>query len=198
MVLTKKHLLDCFRNYREAFPDWAVEHDVVLSRVNGAVRQQIGFQALRTGAYRPSCSIQVLLVPEFCYVLQQWLDVKHREVSLREHATKWPSVVKAMEEQFLPPIRNPLSVVETLRLAEEDTERNGIDNLNNSTGLAALNAYQGNLERALYWCDRVKTCSAKMERQLGEWEVRKVEFVTQLLHAIDEGRERMFLASAQK
>ncbi len=57
-------------------------------------------------------------------------------------------MVKAMEEQFLPSVRKPLDTAEVLKLAEEEVVRDKIDNINYlSSGLAALNAYVGNMDR---------------------------------------------------
>lgn len=48
--LTKRQLVGYFNDYRLAFPDWRVEHDVVLARSHGPVEQRISFEALRSGA----------------------------------------------------------------------------------------------------------------------------------------------------
>ena len=193
--LTKKQLVEYFQPYREAFPDWGVEHDLLLTRTHGPLKQAIHFQALRSGAYRPSNAIDILMrVPDGCSVLHKHLDVKHREVLAREHATKWPLVLKAMEEQFLPSIRKPLDVAETLRLTEEEADRDRIDNINYSTGLAVLNAYLGKVERAIYWCGRVEETATHLGRPLGDWETRKRRYVLELQQAVKAGKEREFLS----
>jgi hypothetical protein len=193
--LTKKQLVEFFQPYKEAFPDWAVEHDVTLTRTHGPVKQAIHFQALRSGAYRPSHAVDILLrVPDGCSILHKHLDVRHREVLPRDHATKWPLVLKAMEEQFAPSIRQPLDVTETLRLAEEEAARDRIDNINYSTGLAVLNAYFGHTERALYWCGRVEETAANLGRPLGDWEVRKRRYALELQQAVKTGKEQEFLS----
>jgi hypothetical protein len=195
--LTKKQLIDYFHVYRAAFPDWVVEHDVVLTRVHGPLKQNIAFEALRSGAYRPSCGIDILLrIPDGCGILDQFLDVKHRQVLPREHATKWPLVLKAMEEQFMPPIRKPLEVTETLELAEDVVRLNPDNiNINFSTALAALNAYLGDAQRALYWCDRVAESAANKSRGLADWEARKTKFIRELRQSIEDGKEREFLVA---
>lgn len=196
--LTKTQLVEYFQVYRNAFPDWTVEHDVVLTRVHVPLRQSIDFQALRSGAYRPSCAITLLLrIPDGCAILDfQHLDVKHREVFPREHLSKWSLVLKAMEEQFVPPIRKPLDVMETLQLAEKQVKGHAETiNINYSTGLAALNAYLGNAQRALYWCDQIENRAASLGRGLGDWEVRKLQFTRDLRQAIELGIGREFLAA---
>jgi hypothetical protein len=75
--LTKKQLIDFFRVYRDAFPDWSVEHDVMLTRTHDPLRQSIDFQSLRSGAYRPSSAINLLMpIPDGCSILNQHLDVR--------------------------------------------------------------------------------------------------------------------------
>ena len=195
LPLTKKELTEFFEAYRQAFPDWEVEHDVVLTRKHGPLRQAIYLEGLRYAAYRPGHSIDLLInVPDGCSLLQQHLDVKHRQVERREHAAKWPVVLNAMEEQFLPAIRKPLDVAETLRLAEEEMERDRINNINHFTGLAVLNAYLGNTERALYWCGRVEETATHLGRPLGDWETRKRRYSLELQQAIMAGNVLAFLA----
>lgn len=190
--LTKTELVRLFQDYRAAFADWSVEHDVVLVRSQGPLKQHIAFEALRSGAYRPSCSVQVLVAPDV-RLLAQFLDIKHREVLPREHGVKTPRVVAAMDSQFLPLVRRPLVVEEVLRLAEEEVVRDRIEKLHYSTGLAALNAYVGNIDRALWWCDRVPTQISALGRTPAEWEQRQETFASELRHAIQHGEARAFL-----
>lgn len=193
--LARKELKAFFEPYRRAFPDWQVEHDVALTRKQDPLRQVIFFEGLRYAAYRPAHSIQLLInIPDGCGLLHQYLDVKNREVERGQHATKWPKVLKAMEEQFEPLIRRPLDVAETLVIAEEAASRDRIENINYLTGLAALNAYLGNAERARYWCGRVENRAASLGRALADWETRKRHFVSELLQAMTTGEERDFLS----
>lgn len=193
--LTKKQLVGYFQPYRDALPDWGTEYDVMLTRTHGPLRQAIHFQALRSGAYRPSHAVDILVrVPDGCSILHRHLDVKHREVLPRDHAAKWPLVLRAMEEQFLPPIRKPLDVAEVLRLAEAETDRDHIANINYLTGLTVLNAYLGKAERAIFWCGRVEETAAHLGRPLGDWETRKRCFILDLQQAIKAGKEQEFLS----
>jgi len=189
--MTKTQLVEYFRVYRDAFPDWRVEHDVVLVRSNGPIKQHIAFEALRAGSYRPSCSIQVLVAPEV-RLLTRFLDIKHRELLPRDHSAKWPDMVKAMEEQFLPSVRKALNTAEVLQLGEEAVARDKIDNINYSSGLAALNAYVGNMDRALWWCERINTQLAAKEREPADWEQHLATFAQQLREAITTGRVQSF------
>lgn len=193
--LTKKQLVGFFQPYREAFPDWSVEHDGMLTRMYGPLKQAIWLEALETGNYRPGHAVRIAVgVPDGCSILHQHLDVKHRQIHPRDHAAKWPAVLKAMEEQFKPPIRQPLDPVETLRLAEVVADRDRIYNISYTTGLAVLNAYLGNAERALYWCGRIEEIAAHLGRPLADWETRKRAYAFDLQQAIKTGNAREFLS----
>ncbi len=194
--LKKSELVKYFQVYREAFPDWNVEHKVMLTRSLGPIAQHIDFQALRSGDYRPSCSIRVVGPPGYPSVLNKHLDIKHREISRREHDMMWPLVIKAMEEQFLPSVRKPLDIAEVLRLAEEEAERDGIENINYSNGLAALNVYVGHMDRAIYWCNRVEAQFDALDYEPADWQQNHVQFARQLCDAIQSGRGPEFLAEA--
>ena len=191
--LTKAQLAGFFRDYRDAFPGWSVEADVVLSRALGPVKQVIAFEALRSGAYRPSHSIEVTGPPDTGQLLFQHLDVRHREVLPREHATKWPFVVKAMEEQFLPAVREPLDLARVLRLGEEQVARDGSENPVSFSSLAALSAHLGDSDRSLRWCDRSSSRLASLGRDPADWESRLDSFNQQLRKSIQTGRVREFL-----
>jgi hypothetical protein len=195
--LKKTELVQYFQVYRDAFPDWAVEHDVVLTRRQGPIRQYIAFEALRSGSYRPSCAVTpVLRIPDGCTFLHQFLDVKHESVSRRQHPIKAPLVLKAMEEQFIPPVREPLDVVEIVERCERDVHERNIQNMNHFAGLAALTAFLGRRDRAVYWCDQAEMRFANLGRQPGDWEVRKAQFAIDLRHAVESGNAREFLEPA--
>ncbi len=187
-------LREFFANYRSAFPDWQVKHDVTLARANGPVKQSICFQALKSGAYRPSCSIEILCAPPSTRILGNWLDIKHQQIDRREHAEKWPRVVTAMEKQFQPAIRSQLNVIDVLRLGEEEIKVKQIDNINNSSGLAALNAYVDNTARASFWCDRIEEQLKTRGREPADWEILHAHFALQLRHAIQNGMHRTYLS----
>lgn len=191
--LTTAQLVAYFNAYRDTFPNWTVEHEATLTRTTWPIKQIIDFQALRSGAYRPSCVVAILPAPENCHLLNKWLDIKHREILPREHPTKWPMVLAAMDEQFLPPIRMPLDVAHVLKLAEDEAVRDSIVNVNYSCGLATLNAYVGKLDRAIWWCDRLEDQLATLGRNPADWELRKGAFTRQLRDAIGDDRADQFL-----
>lgn len=191
--LTKAQLVGFFKDYRDAFPVWSVEHDVVLYRTLGPVKQIIAFEALRSGAYRPSHSIEVAGPPDGGQLLFQYLDIHHREVLPREHAAKWPAVVKAMEEQFLPDVRVSLDLAGVLQLGEEQIARDGSENPISLSSLATLSARLGDSDRALKWCDRLNSRLASLGREPADWESRLASFNQRLRNSIQNERVREFL-----
>lgn len=192
--IPKSQLISYFREYREAFPLWDVEHDVVLVRSIGPVKQCIAFEALRSGAYRPSCCVHVLTALN-CQLLFRFLDIKHRQVQPREHSAVRSSVLQAMEQQFLPPIRDTLDVNVVLHLAEAEVLADKIERSNASVALAALHAHVGNLNRAEWWCRRVPNQLAELGRELACWEHLHARYAKQLCEAIQQGRVESFLRS---
>lgn len=189
--LTKKQLKVYFEDYRTAFPDWSVEHEVVLVRSRWPLVQRISFEALRSGAYRPSCSVEAAIVPGV-RILHRFLDVKHRQVNPLGHASRWRGVVAAMEEQFQPPIRTPLEVAEVLQLAEEEVSRDKIDNPNHFSVLAALNGFTGDTKRAAWWCTRVEDWMTRAETPVWDWALQRARYTRGLWKAIEEGRQSEF------
>jgi hypothetical protein len=195
--LSKTQLVEYFNTYRDRFPDWAVEHEVTLTRMAWPIKQVVAFQALRSGAYRPSSVVAILPALGHCHVLSKWLDIKHREILPREHASKWAMVLEAMEQQFLPLIRKPLDVAEVVQLAEEEVVREKIENINYSCGLATLNACLGNQDRALWWCDRLEAQLSCLGRAPADWEMQKSAFTRQLRDAIRRGDAQALLQAPQ-
>jgi hypothetical protein len=202
--LSRKELKQFFEPYRQAFPDWTVEHDVMLTRKQGPLRQGMFLHRLGYAAYRPEHFIDLSIsIPDGCGLIHQHLDVKHRQVERLAHERMWAKVLKAMEEQFVPSIRKPLDVAQTLWLAELEVERNQVDNVNHFVGLAALNAYLGNSEKALHWCDRGERSvrdwiaeyeAASINISVPDWMARKREYALALRQAIEAGTLREFFA----
>jgi hypothetical protein len=150
--------------------------------------QQIGFEALRSGAYRPMAVIWALPLPSVA-MLHQFLDIKHSEILLREHPSKWKAVVAAMEQQFLPPIRRPLDLREVKGLCEQEAG----ERTNDLCMLAILNAYLEEKEQALACCERMQTVPSPTLAPRLDWEERHKEFGRQLQRAIEAGIEHQFL-----
>ena len=188
LPLTKKQLRGIVESYAQVFSDWKLVGGDRLERSSGPVVQQIGFEALRSGAYRPMGAIWARPLPTVA-MLHQFLDVKHRQVLLREHPTKWKGIVAAMEQQFCPLIRQPLDLREVQRLCEKAAKKS----TNDLCMLAILHAYLGEREQALSCCDRMQTSPSPTLAPRLDWEERHREFGLQLRRAIETGNERRFL-----
>lgn len=197
--LTKKELAGYVQVYREAFPNWNIEHEAVLTRSVGPISQHIAFQSLRYGAYRPECNIHVAGPPDRgSRLLHQMLDVKHQAVEPRAHDSMWRSVLQAMEEQFAPDVRRPLDIAEVLRLAEQEVEGDHRVNVRICNGLATLNVYLGRGERAVEWCDHAEVSFQEFAEATPppDWMLKQIEFARQLCDASRQGRAGEFLAEA--
>ncbi len=114
----------------------------------------------------------------------------------REHAAKWPLVVKAMEQQFQPPVREPLDLIKVLRLAEEDVTVVGCENLSSLSALASLCAYLGDADGTLRWCEHTLSVFANLGRAPAEWELQMAAFCRQLRNAVELGGARDYLREA--
>jgi hypothetical protein len=189
--LTKKQLAEVVGCYASAFPGWQLVGGVCLVRTHGPVLQQIGFEALRSGAYRPAMGIEALPLPT-AWMLPQFLDIKHRQTLLRQHASKWRDVVVAMERQFRPSVRAPLDLREVRALCQQEAR----ETTSNLCMLAILSASLGEGERALAYCDRAERAPPPTLAPRLDWERRHVEFARQLRAAIEIGDERRFLDEA--
>lgn len=195
--LTKKELKEYFQVYRDAFAEWEADVPYSLTRTCGPITQVIGFQSLSYGAYRPMCGVEVTGPPDGgSSVLPQMLDVKHRQVERRQHATEWPKVLRAIEEQFVPDVRKPLDVVEVLQLAEEEAEKGANGRYFN--GVAALSAFVGQDDRAIEWCNRAEASFNEFGQAMPcpDWMLKQAAFSRNLREAIQSGRGKEFLAMA--
>ncbi len=194
--LTRKELTEIVRCYANVFPEWKIVGGNRLVRTNAIILQQIGFESLRYGAYRPVALIQVLPLP-FLSMLHQELDIKHREIERREHPLMWQKVVAAMEQQFQPSIRKPLDLREVRDLCEQANkviaESRGRECIYNLCMLSILNAYLGEREQALSYCQQMKDVPPPDSRTLFDWEISCLEFGNKLHKAIENGNERQFL-----
>jgi hypothetical protein len=125
-------------------------------------------------------------------MLHQLLDIKHREVELRAHPREWKHIITAMEVQFRPLIRKPLDLPEIKDLCEQAAR----PSTNDLCMLAVLNAYLGNHEEALSFCERIQSLPPPPLAARLDWEQRHKAFGLQLQQAITSGEARQFLDAA--
>lgn len=186
--MTAKRLHQFVKSYETAFADWELVNDEYFIRFEGPVAQVVGFEGLRSGAYRPVSGIRVLVAPHAA-MHHQFLDIRNREIFATEHEEKKQRVIEAMEEQFSPSIRRSLDPSEVLQLCESAaTERTS-----DAYALSALNAACGNRARAIYWLDVLSRLTEKSGDELFEWERENMEFGNELRRHLKEGSETTFL-----
>jgi hypothetical protein len=191
LPLTKRQFAEIVHCYATVFPGWDLINGQVFARTHGPIVQYVGIETLCSGAYRPWSGIRCLPLPTV-RMLHQHLDVKHRQVSLREHPSKWKGVLAAMEQQFRPSIRKPLDLREVKGLCEREAR----ESTNDLCMLAILNTYLDEKEQALSHCERMQTLPPPTLAPRLDWEERHKEFGRQLRHAIEAGNERQFLDAA--
>ncbi len=143
----KSELKAITRDYLSAFPSWHLVTKHCIGREVNPILQQIWFEALRTGAYRPMAAIHVLCAPE-AGGLVQMLSIKYQSIYPKNHAQMRDRVIDAMKREFVPSIVEPLVPTDVLQLYESKQILKSPD----AHALAGFNAYLGRWERALYWC----------------------------------------------
>jgi hypothetical protein len=109
--LTLTELAPIVADYMAAFPGWQLAGGDMLVRVSGPVAQIIWFDRLRTGAYRPTCRVHVLVAPSEIggtAVLSQFLNIKIRELTLSAHVRSFSVVIAALKSEILPSLDRAL------------------------------------------------------------------------------------------
>lgn len=189
--ITNKQLKEIVADYAASFAGWRSFDGTAFVREHGPVRQMVWFEALRTGAYRPNSGISASAIPQV-RMLPQMLDVRHREVTRRQHSDRKAAIVAAMEQQFRPSIQRPLDVGEILRLCEAE----GRETTNDFAMLALLHAWLGQREEALSYCSRAQSCPQPTLAPIPESETRIKIFCRSLAGAVELGAASAFLRSA--
>lgn len=195
MPMTKAQLKEVVAQYAAHFSQWAIFVDgTAFVRRHGPIQQMIWFQKMSSAAYRPTHVINtnVLSMPR---MLDQVLDVKHREVEYRYHERKFADTLAAMEEQFRPDIRKPLDIAELLQLCEAEATAMP-DTTNNMTMLAILHAWLEHKAAALEYCERMQHCPLPTLAPIPEWEETMRDFGRNLAQAVGAGIARQFLETS--
>lgn len=190
---TKKQLREIVECYGALLPGWKCIKGNRLERSCGPIVQQIGFEVLSSGAYRPMAVIWALPLPSVS-MLPQFLT-KYQAALLREHATYWRRMAAEMVEQFQPPILKPIDLRHVLELCQKEA-RESRESTNDLCMLAILHAYLGEKDAAIACCDRMQLVNPPDLAPRLDWEERHKEFGRQLRKALEAGEERVFLDTA--
>jgi hypothetical protein len=171
--------------YHAHFPTWNVIEKGTLVREDGPVAQAITFERLSGGDYRPTGHIHVLIVPadHWYFELPQDLNIQVRHISRRQDREFRPQVLEAIRAEFVPNVDRPLVAEEVLKLYEEKAYPSSPE----AYSLAALNAYLGHNERALYWCSRFAELVNEGSKPWQDFDLKRRGFLEQLEIWIREG-----------
>jgi hypothetical protein len=192
--ITSKEIRGIVEEYHRSLPEWHHVSDETLVRTDGPVLQAIGFESLSGGEYRPVNYVQVLAAPapggrgrvDF---FAQTPKGRPRTASLRSHQAVREQMVEAMKREFTPAIMEPLNAPVVLDLCEQ----NAIPRSGEAYALAALNAYLGRRERALFWCFRYNDLVNQLGRPWQQWHHQQRAFLDSLEQWLKAGQVKQEL-----
>lgn len=180
--LSVSELLTFVKDYHQAaFPAWRLVGKDRLVREAGPVVQQIGFERLRTGEYRPTGAVRVLVAPHSAG-LHRDLNIKVRSILPRQHERKLPDVVRAIRAEFVPSVEKPLDANEVLAIYLSENPLKAHD----AYAIAALAAYLKQDKVALDWCQKFDDLI--QGQAMPEWQCRQKDLVDRVRGWISEGR----------
>jgi hypothetical protein len=184
-ALTIQELRPIVEYYHAHLPAWKVIRKDTLAREDGPVVQAIAFERLSGGAYRPTGHIRVLAAPEevWAFEMPQYLDIKVRQISRRQHPELRDRVVETIRAEFVPNVDRTLVAEEVLKLYEEKAYPTDPE----AYSLAALNAYLGHDDRALYWCSRFTDLVNAVGRPWADFDYKRRAFLDQLEKRLKSG-----------
>lgn len=176
--LTLAELRPIVEFYNVTVPTWRVARKDTLIREAGPVLQGITFERLSGGEYRPTGHVRVLVAPRdfWAMELDQVLNVKVRQINPRQDREYRDRVVDAIRAEFVPNVDRPLVAEDVLSLLE----REALPTSGEAYSLAALNAYLGHDERALYWCSRFAEMLKASGRELQPFDHKQQAFLASL------------------
>ena len=174
------------------FPNWAVIRKDTLVRIAGPVVQGITFERLSGGSYRPTGYIRVLVAPEefWGFELPQELNVRLRQIDRHQDTSEFRErVVEAIRNEFLPNVDLPLTADQVLALYEEKAYPSPPQ----ACSLAALSAFLGHDERALYWCSRFRELVNATGNPWQPFDLKRGSFLELLERWLKSGNARQEL-----
>ena len=147
--MTLRELEPFVAEYQLQFPEWKRTFPSAFGREAGPVAQEISFERLSDGTYRPMSYVRIFPVRDGG-AFHQFLTVV-ASVRPCDHSSKFPRIVEAMHKEIVPSVDAPLIPDDILRRFEQREQYNKDVKAHD---LAALNAYLGHEDRALYWCEQ--------------------------------------------
>jgi hypothetical protein len=159
---TLKELAPIIEDYRAAFPEWQLVNEDVLIRFGTWVAQSIWFDRLRSGTYRPTCGVHVLVAPSSsgCTgVMTQFLNIKQREIRPEAHVRVFQSVIIALKSEIYPSLEKPLNELEVI----DAVKKNYADRPAAVYALACLLGALGRSNETLQWIDKYHSALARLK-----------------------------------
>ena len=174
--------------YHAQFPGWRRTFKEAFGREAGPVAQEISFERLSYGTYRPMSCVRIFVAPGG-RAFHQFLGVKAREAKAREHEYMFPKILEAMRKEIVPSVDGPLIPEDIL----QRYENTGPHKSPQAYDLAALNAYLGHDDRALYWCHRFPVLVDEHGSGWQECDHERQAFLKQLEEWIKNGEAKLRL-----
>ncbi len=191
--IKKTELKRIVDSYEAIFQGWERISGDAFFRASGPFAQQIWFEDLSGGDYRPANSVTTLF--DGCYgASAQFLTTPGcREISPLDHERKFAKVCDAIMTQFNPSVAQPFDEYEAMRIFEAF----GTDRIKFASPLAYLCAYYGDLNKATSLIATVRNL-AKNNLKLYDWEVTLVNAIESLAIEIGNGSQEAFLAKSRE
>ena len=185
--LTDSELRPFMADYHRAFPAWQLLLPGLIARESGPLLQIIALERLSTGSYRPTCGVYYLCVPDRDGSLgPQWLNIKVRVVDPRAHDRLRDGVIEAIRRESVPSVDEQLQPEQVLAIHEGREPIRSPD----AHHLAALNAYVGRSDQALYWCNRFPELVNQHGLGWQDFDHKRQAFLTNLKQWIKAGQAK--------
>ncbi len=188
-TITLRELAPFVKDYGQALPGWRVVGRDGIARYSGPVAQQVGFERLSIGDYRPICSIEVLVAPG-AGGLPQFLTPPNESVHYTHHERYLSRVVEAMRREFVPSVTKPLDACEVLSLLEAAA----VPRPPEVYTLAALNAYLGNEDAARGWIAKYSEIRERFGGAGSEGDLARKKFLGDLAQWLTDGTAHQHMA----
>ena len=186
--LTSKQFREVVTPYLEAFPDWQRFGDMGIFREEFPIRQQITFENLSSGMYRPVHAVRALPL-RLSRMLFQHLGARCRQLTYRQHKGQWREMLACIRDQFRPSVIAPLNIEEVILLCESES----LGRANDLSMLAILYAWRGDDDKALECCLRIRGAPTPTIAVREDLEQTIRTFGEQLILAITKSEARRFL-----
>lgn len=156
--ITLSQIKAIVEQYHSEFPTWTVVGRDMLVRTEGWLAQVIWFDRLRTGRYRPTCSVSVLCARTGgggIDVLTQFLGWRCDTATLQEHREYlFPLMVDSIKKDVFPSVLEPIDPI----VVAEACASKAPNHVTTCYALASLYGALGRMEESRYWIRHYHQC----------------------------------------